>query len=157
MGEEHLVSSSGGFRGCKCTLLWRLVMYFVYITAQVHQSSGIQQQQPGTVAHISVPYWSPDVWLSPELLRDIQFGLQAILNNSLASYQSVVTIITCVMNAFTWPKWAWQPNNFRVHFVHQWLNPLSKFLNLPLSIVHACTSSSVTLYNSLRYISWTCR
>ena len=25
--------------------------------------------------HVSVPYWSPDVWLDLELLRDIQFGL----------------------------------------------------------------------------------
>ena len=24
--------------------------------------------------HVSVPYWSPDVWLGLELLRDIQFG-----------------------------------------------------------------------------------
>ena len=48
--------------------------------------------------------WSLDVWLGLELLRDIQFGLPASLNNSLASYQSVATIITCtcVMNALTW-------------------------------------------------------
>ena len=41
---------------------------------------------------ISIPYWSPDVGLGLELLWDTQFGLPAILNNSLmllASYQSV--------------------------------------------------------------------
>ena len=35
------------------------------------------------------------------LLRDIQFGPPAISNSSLASYQSVATIITHVMNALT--------------------------------------------------------
>jgi len=29
------------------------------------------------------------------MLRDIQFGFPAVLNNSLASYQSVATIIMC--------------------------------------------------------------
>ena len=72
--------------------------------------------------HVSVPYWSPDVWLGLELLRDIQFGLPAILNNSLASYRSVATIITC---ALTCRKWAWQPQNLRVRFVHPKLNPPS--------------------------------
>ena len=56
-------------------------------------------------AHVSVlPYWPPDVWLGLYLLRDIQFGLPAISNSSLDSYQSVVTINTCVMNALTWPE-----------------------------------------------------
>ena len=42
-------------------------------------------------------------------------------------------MITCVMNAFTWPKWAWQPKNFSPRFARQWLGtPLSKFLNPPL-------------------------
>ena len=63
--------------------------------------------------HISVPFWSPDVWLGLELLRGIQFRLPAILNNSLASYQSVATIITCVMNAARHWKWVWPPKNFR--------------------------------------------
>jgi len=67
---------------------------------------------------VSVPYWSPDVWLGLELLRDIQLGLPVILNNSLASYQSVATIITCVTNALIDRKWAWQSNNFQVLFVH---------------------------------------
>ena len=30
--------------------------------------------------HVLVPYWYPDIWLGLELLRDIQFGLPAILN-----------------------------------------------------------------------------
>ena len=33
-------------------------------------------------------------------------------------------------------KWAWQPKNFWVHFMRQWLNPPSKFLNLPLTALH---------------------
>ena len=38
----------------------------------------MQQQQPGKLhTHVSVPYWSPDIWLGLELLRDIQFGLPA--------------------------------------------------------------------------------
>ena len=32
------------------------------------------------------------------MLRDIQFGLPAILNDSLASYRSVATIITCAFD-----------------------------------------------------------
>ena len=54
-------------------------------------------------AHVSIPCRSPDVLLGLELLRDIQFGLPTVLNNSLmllASYQSA-TIIMCVMNALT--------------------------------------------------------
>jgi len=43
------------------------------------------------------------------LLRGIQLGLPATLNNSLATYRSVATIITCVANALTYRKWAWQP------------------------------------------------
>ena len=39
--------------------------------AAVACSNNIQAQLH---THISVPYWSPDVWLGLELLRDIQFG-----------------------------------------------------------------------------------
>ena len=43
------------------------------------------------------PVWLPvEPSLGLELLRDIQFGLPATFNNSLASYQSVATIITWV-------------------------------------------------------------
>ena len=45
---------------------------------------------------VSVSYWSPDVWLSLELLRDIQFGLAAILNNSLASYDNNYVCHECI-------------------------------------------------------------
>jgi len=53
----------------------------------------------------------------------MQFGLPAIasLNNSLASYQSVATIIMCVMNALTWREVG--VKIFWVCFVRQWLNP----------------------------------
>ena len=54
--------------------------------------------------------------LGLEMLRDIQFGLPAILNNSLASYRTLATIITraCIDVR----KWAWQPKNLRVRVVH---------------------------------------
>jgi len=74
------------------------------VMQQWHALSNNDQAQLHT--HVSVPYWSPDVWLGLELLRDIQFELPAILDNSLtllASYQSA-TIVTCVMNALTWPE-----------------------------------------------------
>ena len=64
--------------------------------------------------HVSVPYWSPDVWLGLELLRDIQFGL---LRDQ---------------------KWVWQPENFCLRFVHQWLNPpfwISKSATADLSLL----------------------
>jgi len=46
------------------------------------------------------------------MLRDIQFGLPAILNNSLASYRSVATMNTraCIDVR----KWAWQPTKSSV-------------------------------------------
>ena len=81
----------------------------------------MQQQQAQLHTHISVPYWSPDIWLGLELLRDIQFGLPAILNNSLASYEYSIlqysgqTIITCVMNALTWPEVGVATQNFSVY------------------------------------------
>ena len=79
--------------------------------------------------HISVPYWSPDVWLGLELLRDIQFR--------------------CLPN---W-KWAWQPQIFGCASHASGWTPLSKFLNLSLlrvnlpkwnSVCHClwCTSAS---------------
>ena len=75
--------------------------------------------------HVLVPYWSPDVWLGLELLRDIQFGLPAILNNSLASYQRSVPVsdnnyvchecINVTISGRSDPK-------ITVRFVRQWLN-----------------------------------
>ena len=82
--------------------------------------------------HVSVSYRSPDVWLGLELLWDIQLGLPAILNNSLASYQPVTTIITCVTIALIYRKWAWQFKIFGcASCAHGW-TPLSKFLDLSL-------------------------
>jgi len=86
---------------------------------------------------VSIPYWSLDVWLGLELLRDIQFGLPAILNNSLASYQSVATIITsltCVVNVLTWQEVgvAVQKIFGCTSCINGW-TPLSKFLDLPLA------------------------
>ena len=55
----------------------------------LYASSGMQQwhaavacsndNQAHLHTHVSVPYLSPDVCLGLELLRDIQFGLSAIL------------------------------------------------------------------------------
>ena len=119
---------SGGFRGgYKCTPLWQLVIYFCVHNcmspsneyAAVACSNNNQAQLH---SHVSVLYWSPDVWLGLELLWVIQFGLPAILNNSLASYQSVAVtrsgrgnpkIFLCALCASGW-------------------TPLSKFLNPPL-------------------------
>ena len=61
--------------------------------------------------------------------RDIQFGLPAILNNSLASYHSVATIIIC---ALTCRKWAWQPKIFGCASYASGWTPLYKFLDPPL-------------------------
>ena len=59
---------------CKCTPLWQLVVYFVYITARIHQMVMQQWHATTTTRH---SYTSPDVWLGLGLLRDIQFGLPA--------------------------------------------------------------------------------
>jgi len=40
------------------------------------------------------------------------------------------------MNDLTLPKVGVATQIFRVHFVRQWLNPLSKFLDLPLVIIY---------------------
>ena len=45
------------------------------------------------------------------------------------------------MHSHDW-KWAWQPKNFWMCFVCQWLNPLPKFLNLPLHMIE-CLSASI--------------
>ena len=103
---------------------WRLVMYFFTHMHNCLSPSNdytavacSKNNQAQLHTHVSVPYWSPNVWLGLELLRDVQFGLSAILNNSLAT-----TIITRAIYAFTCRKWAWQPKHFRVRFARQWLN-----------------------------------
>ena len=52
----------------------------------------MQQQH----THVPVPYWSPDICLGLELLRDIQFGLTAVLNKSLASYDNDCVCHKCI-------------------------------------------------------------
>jgi len=124
-----LIEVSGRFRGVRGVQmhpLWRLVMYFCVNnwTSPSNDYAAIacsNNNQAQLHTHVPVPYWSPDVWLGLELLRGIQLGLPAILNNLLATYQSVATIIMLVMNALTYRKWAWLPKNFRVRSVRQWL------------------------------------
>ena len=109
LNKRKTVADLGEVRGVQMHPLWRLVMYFC-----VHNCTSpsndyaavacISNNQAQLYTHVSVPYWSPDVWLGLEMLRDIQFGLPVILNNSLASYRSVATITTC---ALTCRKWAW--------------------------------------------------
>ena len=104
--------------------LWQLVMYFcVHIcTCPSYDYTAVacsNKNQAQLHTQVSVPYWSPDVCLSLELLRDSQFGL---LNNSLASYD----------------------NNYACHEricvtgsgqMFGCATPLSKFLNLPLETI----------------------
>ena len=120
--QSSCIGISGGYRGV------RLVMYFC-----VHNWTSLSNgyaamtcsnnNQAQLHTHVSVPYWSPDVWLGLELLRDIQFGLPAILNNSLASYQSVAMTRSGRGN----------PKIFRCALHTGGWTPLSKFLNPPLS------------------------
>ena len=73
------VKFSGGFRGggCKCTPLWWLVVYFC-IHNCTSPSNGYaavacsDNNQAQLHTRVSIPYWSPDVWLDLELLRDIR-------------------------------------------------------------------------------------
>ena len=52
-----------------------------------------------TTRHSPLTYqFLTDISLGLELLRDTQLVLPAILNNALAIYRSVATIITCVTN-----------------------------------------------------------
>ena len=92
----------------------------------------MQQQQPGTVTHsrISSLLLSRRLTIGLELLWDIQFGLAAILNNSLASYQSVVMSESGRGN----------PNIFGCASCASGWTPLSKFLNLPLRLEASMTN-----------------
>ena len=49
-------------------------------------------------------------------------------------------------------KWVWQPKIFLPHFVYQWLNPLSKFLNLPLRSVVQKECSCYTRVPTTTYV-----
>ena len=71
---------SGGFRGCKCTPLWRLVMYFSIHnwTSPSNDYAAVacsNNNQAQLHTHVSVHYWSPDVWPGLESLQNIQFVL----------------------------------------------------------------------------------
>ena len=123
------VADLRGVRGCICNPLaasnvflrtyWQESIKWLY-------SSGMHQQLPGTVTHsLSVPYWSPDVCLDLELLRDIQFRLPA---NSLDSYDNNYVCHKCIYVTGS----AGNSKNFG-HTLHAsgWTS-LSKFLNPPL-------------------------
>ena len=80
-----VAKNSGRFKGCKCTPLWWLVINFcVHIcTSPSNDYTAVacsNNKQAQLHTRISVPYWSPDVCLGQELLRDIQFGLPAIFH-----------------------------------------------------------------------------
>ena len=85
----------------------------VFFRTWLHESikrlccSGMQPQQPGTLtySHISSLLISRRL-TRPRFASKYSVGLPAILICSLASYQSVATIITCAMNALTYWKWA---------------------------------------------------
>ena len=90
---------SGRFKGCKCTPLWQVVMYVHICTSPSNDYAAVacsNNNQAQLHTHISVPYWSPDVCLGLELLRNIQFGLPAVLNNSLASFDNNFVCSECI-------------------------------------------------------------
>ena len=107
---------SGGFRGGKGVQMHRpllLVMYFCIhnYTSLSNDYAGVacSNNQAQLNTHVSVPYWSPDVWLGLELIRDIQFGLPAILQDR---------------------KWAWLPKIFGCTSRTSGWTPHFKFVNL---------------------------
>ena len=113
-----------GLRGANAPLV-AIVMYFCIHNCMSASNdykavacSNNNQAQLHT--HISVPYWSPDVCLGLELLRDIQFGLPAILKLSTKILLCVSWMHLCDR------KWAWQPKIFSGWTL------LSEFLNPPL-------------------------
>jgi len=80
------VADLGGIKGVHLHPLWRLVMYFCVNnwTSPSNDYAAVacsNNNQAQLHTHVSVPYWSPDVWLGLELLWGIQLGL----NNSLAT------------------------------------------------------------------------
>ena len=109
-----------GVRGCKCTPLWRLVMYFcVHIWASPSNDYTAvaccnNQAQLHSSLLISWRLSRPI-----ELLRDIQFRLPAILNNS--SWMHLHD-----------RKWAWQPKILDVLRTPV-AEPPPPFLNPPLT------------------------
>ena len=135
---------SGGFR-VGSTPLCRLVVYFCVhnCTSPSNDYAAVacsNNNQAQLHTHVSVPYWSPDVWLGLELLRDIQFGLPAILNNSLASYQSVLNTsilrsdnnYVCHKRIYVTRSGRGNPKIFGCASRTSGWTPLSKFLNPPL-------------------------
>ena len=125
--HEIVINPVADLGGANAPPLWRLVMYFCVhnCTSPSNDYAAVacSNNNQAQFTHVSVPYWSPDVWLGLELLWDIQFGLTSILNNSLASYQSVATRITCHECINVTRSGCGNPKNFRVYFVCQWLNP----------------------------------
>ena len=93
------IHHSGGFRGC-------VAASNVFLRTYLHKSikwlysSGMQQQQPGTVSHSCIS----SLLISRRLTRP------------RVAWRYSVQTFTC------W-KWVWQPPNFWMHFTHQWLNP----------------------------------
>ena len=68
-------SCSGGFGGVrgvhKCTPFWRQVMYFCLHNctspSKYYAAVACSNNQAQLHPHVSVPYWSPDVWLGLEI------------------------------------------------------------------------------------------
>ena len=99
----------------------------------------MQQQQPGTVTHSHISSLLISRCLSrPRVASKYQFGLPAILNNSLASYNNNYVCHKCI---YVTGNGRGNPKIFSR--AAAW-TPLSKYLNPPLSI-------SAT--DKMRYIS----
>ena len=96
VSTKRAVADLGGVRGVQMhpPLAASNAFLHTYCTSPSNDYAAVacsNNNQAQLHTHVSVPYWSPDVWLGLKLLRGIQLGLPAILNNSLAIYQSVAT------------------------------------------------------------------
>ena len=100
----------------KCTPLWRLVMYFC-----VHNCTSPSNDYAAatTTRHSCTLTYL----ISKRMTRP-----------RVALRYSVRTILNSVVNVLTWPEVGVATLKFQMHFVRQWLNPLSKFLDLPLLV-----------------------
>ena len=101
----------------------------------------MHQQQPSTV-----PFWSPDVWLGLEMLRDIQFELPC-------SYFKQLTIIT---RALTFGSGRGNPKIFGCALCTRSWTPLSKFLDPPLAIIWVPCEQPRDRYSKTKFATCGC-
>ena len=122
--RRYHVLISGGFRGCKCTPLWRFVMHFCVhnCTSPSNDYAAVAcgNNNQAQFTHVSVPYrrlTRPRVASRYSARTSSYFKqrtslLQVGSDNNYVRYECI-----------NYRKWAWQSKNFRVRFVRPWLNP----------------------------------